>query len=720
MGNRKAMAIVATAAIVIGMGLIAVTPATAAPPSNTLVVAANQTLRTVTHVASGALYGLSANGTPAQRYVAPLKPPQFVQMAPGGSQLPNGEPAPAGDALVVAPEAAAVGAKVIIRMPDWYPNFPYGWVSWTDWLHAVDTQVASKQASSATNVQGYEIWNEPDWTWNTSAAGSFDAGWVRTFNEIRSKDTTTPIDGPSFSYWNGSLMQDFLAYAKANNAVPDIVSWHELRGSADIAADVAAYRSIESGLGISARPIVIEEYGTPSEAGVPGPLAGYVAQFERSGVQSADLAFWNQYGTMGDTLVGTGGLPNASWWLYRWYGDMTGNMVPTTRASSGLDGAAAMNSAGNQLSVVFGGGDGTAAVQVNGLSSTFGTSARVVLQQVISRGRTTPVTAPSTVTVGNFAISGGSITVPINAMNSANGYHLVVTPAATASASLEGDFKLLNSNSNLLLGVLNASTSSGTAAVQWWDSGARDHAWNLVADGNGYYKIVSENSGLVLGVLNSSTAAGAPIVQTTDTGATNQLWSLVSAGGGKYKIKNENSGLVLGIQNASTALNAAAAQAADNGAADHLWSLVGTSSVSAGVLYTVTSVNSGLNLDTTNGGVSAGTIVDQASANGGSDQRWKFIDAGNGQYKIQNVASGLLLGIQNASTAWNAPALIWTDNGTADHLWQLEANGDGSYLITSANSGLVLGVDGASTASGAQAVQWGDSGAADHLWRIQQ
>jgi len=80
-------------------------------------------------------------------------------MAPGGSQLPNGEPAPAGDALVVAPEAKAAGAKVIVRMPDWYPNFPYRWVSWSDWLSAVDTQVAAVKSSGATNIQSMELWN---------------------------------------------------------------------------------------------------------------------------------------------------------------------------------------------------------------------------------------------------------------------------------------------------------------------------------------------------------------------------------------------------------------------------------------------------------------------------------------------------------------------------------------------------------------------------------
>src|SRR5581483_9114999 len=261
--------------------------------------------------------------------------------------LPNGEPAPGGDALVVAPEAAKAGAKVVVRMPDWYPNFPYQWVSWSDWLSAVDTQVASVKSSGATNISAYELWNEPDWTWDTTNAGGFDAGWARTYKEVRSKDSTTPIQGPSYSGWNQSSMSTFLTDAKAAGTVPDIISWHELGGAQDIAAHVAAYRSLEASLGLSQRPIAIEEYGTTSEVGVPGPLAGYIAKFERAGVHDAELAFWNHYGTLGDTLVDTGGSPNGSYWLYKWYGDMSGNMVTTVPPSqNGLDGAASVNSAG--------------------------------------------------------------------------------------------------------------------------------------------------------------------------------------------------------------------------------------------------------------------------------------------------------------------------------------------------------------------------------------
>ncbi|HYS40567.1 MAG TPA: hypothetical protein VEO01_33545, partial [Pseudonocardiaceae bacterium] len=42
---------------------------------------------------------------------------------------------------------------------------------------------------------------------------------------------------------------------------------------------------------------------------------------------------------------------------------------------------------------------------------------------VVSQGRTTPVAGTQTISTGDFPIINGSITVPIDAMNPANGYH---------------------------------------------------------------------------------------------------------------------------------------------------------------------------------------------------------------------------------------------------------------------------------------------------------
>ncbi|WP_217545178.1 RICIN domain-containing protein [Streptomyces sp. GbtcB6] len=562
-------------AVAVAAALGTAAPAQATPTSSTtLVVSANQTLRPVTHAASGSLYGLDTASVPADSLVEPLKPNTFVQMAPGGSQLPNGEPSPGGDALVVAPEAARAGAKVVVRMPDWYPDFPYKWVSWSDWRSAVDKQVASVKSSGTTSISAYELWNEPDWTWDTSAAGSFDSGWATTYQEVRAKDAGTPIQGPSYSAWNQSWMSTFLTDAKASGTVPDIVSWHELQGSQNIAAHVAAYRALETSLGISARPIAIEEYGTTSEVGVPGPLASYVAKFERAGVHDAELAFWNHYGTLGDTLTDTDGSPNGAYWLYKWYGDMSGNMLVTTPpAQTGIDGFASRNGAGNQISVVTGGCTGSCAVTVNGLSSlsAFGSTVHVKLEYTPSKGRTTAVSGPVTISDTDYPVSGGSITIPVT-MNASDGYHLTITPSGTAT-SLAGRYQITNKNSGLALDTSGAGTTQGTAVVQAASTTGTDQNWTLVAAGNGLYKIQQQASGLLLGITNAGTGDGGTALIWGDNGTADHLWQLIPSGDGYYKIANYNSGLLLGVTNMSTSSGAQVLQWDDNGTADHLWRL---------------------------------------------------------------------------------------------------------------------------------------------------
>jgi hypothetical protein len=573
---RPRRAIAALGALVLAAGTAALTagPAHASPSSSTtLVVNANQTLRPVTHVASGSLYGLDTATVPADSLVEALHPNTFVQMAPGGSQLPNGEPSPGGDALVVAPEAAKAGAKVVVRMPDWYPNFPYKWVSWSDWLSAVDKQVAAVKASGATNIGAYELWNEPDWTWDTTNAGSFNAGWTRTYQEVRSKDATTPIQGPSFST-NISGMQSFLQNAVATNTVPDIISWHELEGASRIAGDVATVTNLEKSLGITPRPIAIEEYGTTSEVGVPGAMVGYIAKFERAGVDNAEMAFWNHYGTLGDTLIDTGSSPNGAYWLYKWYGSMSGSMLTTTPpAQTGIDGAASLNSAKNQIDVIFGGGAGSSAVTVNGLNSlaAFGSTVHVHLEYSPSYGRTTASSGPITISDADYTVSNGSITVPV-ATNASDGYHLTITPSGT-DTSLAGRYQITNENSGLALDTAGQATAQGTLVDQNTPGSSTTQNWTLVAAGNGLYKIVNQASGLDLGITNESTADGGTALIWGDNGTPDHLWQLIPAAGGYYKIANYNSGLLLGVDQMKTTAGAQVLQWDDNGTADHLWKL---------------------------------------------------------------------------------------------------------------------------------------------------
>ncbi|MDQ7909453.1 hypothetical protein RB614_33510 [Phytohabitans sp. ZYX-F-186] len=422
--SAAALATAVTAAV----ACVALTEGTAHAANSTLTVNAASPFRPVSHVGAGGLYALAENNRPADSMLLPLKLNTLTQPAPRVGQRPNGQP-PGGDALLVAPQATRVGAAEYIRMPDIYPNFPYQWVSWNDWLAKVDTQVGDRLAATGTsNIAGWELWNEPDYTWNTTAAGAFNAGWVRTYQRVRSRDTLTPIVGPSTATYNESWMRSFLTYARDNNALPDVICWHELQTSANIAAHVANYRALEASLGISPRRISINEYATPTEIDQPGPVASYIAKFERGGVDNAERAFWYEYGTVNGLT--TGNQPTGSWWLYKWYGDMSGNMVTTTpRAQTGLDGFASHDPTRRIVNVVFGGESGTNFVRVTGLSS-LGSQVRVLVESTPASGRSTQVSAPTTVSNTTAAVTNGELTVTVPNMNATSGYHILIQPTS--------------------------------------------------------------------------------------------------------------------------------------------------------------------------------------------------------------------------------------------------------------------------------------------------
>jgi hypothetical protein len=427
--SRRSLGI---AVVVTTIAALTAVPAQAA--GHTLVVDVASPFRPVTHAASGGLYALAENNRPADSTLLPIRMHTLTQPPPGVGQRPNGQP-PGGDALRIAPQADRVGAAQVIRMPDIYPDFPYRWISWDDWLSKVDTMVNARlAASSVSNVVAWEIWNEPDWTWNTAAAGDFNAGWTRTVQRIRTRDTVTPVAGPGYADWNTDRMRAFLTNARNTNTVPDLVIWHELNHtSASIAANVAAYRSLESSLGISPRPIFINEYAWTDEVDVPGRVANYIAKLERAGVWAADRAFWFEYGTV-NGLVVNNNQPTGTWWLYKWYGDMAGSMVRTTPAAqTGIDGFASYDATRRRVDVVFGDEAGTNSVQVTGLGA-LGGSVQVTLESTPASGRFTAVTAPTTISTSTQTVSNGQLTVQVPTMSATSAYHLVIQPTSGVPA----------------------------------------------------------------------------------------------------------------------------------------------------------------------------------------------------------------------------------------------------------------------------------------------
>ena len=465
--KRRPRAIALCLVLTGGYAAYAAAPSEAA--GATLTVNVGSTVRPVTHVGAGGLYALATAAQPTLSMLLPLHLNQLTQPAPGVQQLGNGAGTPTGDALKVGPNAVSAGAQQYIRMPDIYRDFPYQWVSWSDWESKVRTQVNARRAATGlTNINGWELWNEPDWTWNTSAAGSFNSGWTRTFQLIRSLDAITPIVGPSYSYYDHNRMQAFLQNAKNTDTVPDTIVWHELDDMnwTAFAGHVADYRAIESSLGIPPRPISINEYISFNQDPIPSVALHWISVFERHGVKDAERAYWHESGTVNGLLHNN--KPTASYWLYKWYGDMTGNVVATV-PTTWLDGVASYDATRKIVNVIAGGDTGNNSVRITGLSA-LGSSVRVTVSSVPNSGRQTNVSAPTTVAASTYSVSGGAITVPLTNMDPGMAYQVLVTPAAGPATSWQQVYEAENAT------VVNANRFSSSSASNGGYVGQLDHA----------------------------------------------------------------------------------------------------------------------------------------------------------------------------------------------------------------------------------------------------
>lgn len=455
--SQRTLSRLSVLALVLGATLVSpAVPAAAA--GNTLTVDVGTVVRPVTHVGAGGLYGVGSDSKPTTAQLLPLSPNGFTQPAPGTTHLGNGATEPCCDSLDVADNITRAGAQQFIRMPDIYPTFPYRWQGWPDWEQKVRTMVQDRlAATSTTNIRGWELWNEPDWTWDTAAAGSFNAGWTRTHRLIRSLDSVTPIVGPSDATYNHNRMLSFLTNARDTGTLPDVIVWHEL-GDMDWNSfddHVADYRAIENQLGISPRPIAINEYNSFNQMDIPSVAVHWISVLERHGAREAHRAYWFEAGTF-DGLFTTGGQPTASYWAYRWYGAMAGNVVRTT-PQSWLDGVAAYDSSRKIVNVVLGGDSGNNSVRVNGLGS-FGSSVQVTVNAVPGSGRNTHVAAPTVLSTSTMNVSNGSVTVPVNGMTAEGAYQVVVTPSGGPTSSWQQVYEAENAN------VVNAQTRGSSGA----------------------------------------------------------------------------------------------------------------------------------------------------------------------------------------------------------------------------------------------------------------
>ena len=452
-------------------------------------VSLGDSIKPVTHVATGSLYGLTETlPSDIGKDVAPLKPNVFLSPARSGSGRQQG----IGGAFLVAPRVESIGAKIQIRLADVLPGWPYKFQNMDHWKNEVTSVINDKLKSSNKNFDGYEIWNEPNDTWKVSGI-DFNSGlWKQTYDLIRKLDPGAKIIGPSYSFYHASKMEEFVKYCSQNNCMPDVVSWHQW-GSGGFVGAVETYRALEKKYNVKPRPLSINEYSSTehSEEGCPGLSVPFIAKFERHGVESAMISWWfvPLPGRLGSLLT-KNNERGGGWWLYKWYGDMSGYMAkvtPPNDKSDGVDGFAALDKKKGFASIVLGGNTlGDVNVNISGIPAAFGNKVNVAVEYVVWEDKDKAVPSTTPVSDKEYNVSDGKITVPVNITNTKYGYRVYVTPVIPqapykdVAAAIPGKIEVENYDVD----------GSGKSFLDKDDDNKggeyRDDAVDIVKAGNGY------------------------------------------------------------------------------------------------------------------------------------------------------------------------------------------------------------------------------------------
>lgn len=168
-----------------------------------------------------------------------------------------------------------------------------------------------------------------------------------------------------------------------------------------------------------------------------------------------------------DTQAGAG------WWFYKWYGDMTGNMVNVTPAndnSNQVDGFACVDSSSKYISTLLGGvNDGTINVNMKNIPSFIGSTATVKVEKVDWKSKDTPVNSTDVVFTNNYTVSNGAISVSIPNTNNTSGYRIYITPGISNTQTLYEAENATISNGNIFSSS-DASNGKYVGQIDYNDS----------------------------------------------------------------------------------------------------------------------------------------------------------------------------------------------------------------------------------------------------------
>ncbi|MCF4120194.1 RICIN domain-containing protein [Antribacter sp. KLBMP9083] len=574
-GPRKKSLLAAGLAAAVATVLVPLVPAQAADTSVTVdfsVAGGAPTYR-----ASGMIYGLTVDGSqPPDHFFTDIK--WHFERA-GGAQLNGGGYATSlaeyqtrwNATLAQYKRTKALGGTFVILPHDLWgadgttnTGFPGDNGNWTQFDNFVNQLISDVKANNMT-VE-WDLWNEPDLGgfWGRSQSQYLQM-WSRFHAAVRADLPGQLIVGPSMANppnSSNTWWTTYLNHVKANNVAPDIYSWHAIPHDPVQAVSDANSTIAAAGL-TNTRPYQINEYGGREHQN-PGGGGWFISRLERAGADGM-RANWGWGPNLHDyaasllTKDSSGQyLPLGEWFVYRYYGSQTGNIVNLTPGTN-TDGVATKDNSARNAKILLGsnGNTGNVTVSLNRLDTTSvveNSRVRAIVQRIPYNGGGA-VTGPVTVSDQTLTVSGNSASVSVPWTDAADGYTVTLLPPSNSTIPTVAVVQ----HSGQCLDDTNLSTADGTQYQQYHCEGGYQQMLDFkpVSGRTNTYTIVNEFSGKCLDVNGASTADGAAVIQWTCNGQTNQMFTLqaVSALGSNqdFQLVAVHSGKCVDVNGASTA-----------------------------------------------------------------------------------------------------------------------------------------------------------------------
>lgn len=432
----------------------------------------------ILHGAAGFLYGISNEEIPTNNTMVPLKPKVLCTKGALGTEHPYG------DALDVAKSfLESGGEQVMMYNSNYYGVFGVtaNYKEYADVLKntitpkVVEWKNAWKKDHANDNLSAVDIDKAliyiPINEGTPKEGAGFNQSWEAYYDAIKAGDPAATLAGPNSAKYNEQFENQFdpnvrmgshIQYCADNDCMPDIITWHELEVDKlklmdehikDFkriwqSTDWTQYKKdhpekFAEGADVPEIPqICINEYADYADCGVPGRLVNWIARLEDQKIYGC-LPFWHQANNLND-LTADANQGNGAWWLYKWYGDMSGKTVKVNTSTSyeKLYGVASVDDTKKIATTLLGGVDGKATVSLLHVNETEAfkgaQKVHVKVQSTAFSGYHGAKEGTTTILEGTYPVNeDGGVQVTLDNMKFSTAYNVTITEEGEESG--DGD-----------------------------------------------------------------------------------------------------------------------------------------------------------------------------------------------------------------------------------------------------------------------------------------